>query len=44
MHDTGFAPNPFWGYCTLAVCTPNHMGVQTSEGKNVGSLDFLKEV
>lgn len=28
MHDTGFAPNPFWGYCTLAVCTPNHMGVQ----------------
>lgn len=23
-HDTGFAPNPFWGFCTLANCTPNH--------------------
>jgi hypothetical protein len=21
-HDTGFAPNPFWGYCTLANCKP----------------------
>lgn len=21
-HDTGFAPNPFYGYCTLACCTP----------------------
>jgi hypothetical protein len=20
------APNPFWGWCTLAVCTPNHQG------------------
>jgi hypothetical protein len=19
-HDTGFAPNPFWGYCSLACC------------------------
>jgi hypothetical protein len=26
--DTGLAPNPFWGYCTLAVCTLNHMGVR----------------
>lgn len=24
--DTGLAPNPFWGICTLAVCTPNHQG------------------
>lgn len=22
-HDTGFAPNPFWGYCTLATCKPD---------------------
>lgn len=22
--DSGFAPNPFHGYCTLAACTPNH--------------------
>lgn len=21
-HDTGFAPNPFWGRCTLACCKP----------------------
>lgn len=20
--DTGFAPNPFWGYCTIANCKP----------------------
>lgn len=31
-NDTGFAPNPFWGYCTLAACTPNHMGVRLQEG------------
>lgn len=23
--DSGLAPNPFHGICTLAVCTPNHM-------------------
>lgn len=27
-HDTGFAPNPFGEYCTLANCTPNHMGIR----------------
>ena len=21
-HDSGFSPNPFWGYCTLACCKP----------------------
>ncbi len=26
--DSGLAPNPFYGYCTLAVCTPNHMGIK----------------
>ena len=31
-NDTGLAPNPFWGYCTLAVCTPNHMGIRAQEG------------
>ena len=31
-HDTGFAPNPFWGYCTLTACTPNHMGVKLGQG------------
>lgn len=24
--DTGLAPNPFWGWCTLSVCTPNRQG------------------
>lgn len=22
VHDSGFAPNPFHGYCTLATCKP----------------------
>ena len=22
VQDTGFSPNPFWGYCTLANCKP----------------------
>ncbi len=30
--DRGLAPNPFWGYCTLAVCTPNHMGIRAEPG------------
>jgi len=32
VHDTGFAPNPFGGYCTLAACTPNHQGINLSRG------------
>lgn len=30
-NDVGLAPNPFWGYCTLAVCTPNHMGIKAQK-------------
>ncbi len=30
--DTGFAPNPFHGTCTLAACTPNHMGAKLVPG------------
>jgi hypothetical protein len=30
--DKGLAPNPFWGYCTLALCTPNHMGIKLATG------------
>ncbi|MDD5434121.1 MAG: hypothetical protein PH343_01700 [Nitrospira sp.] len=30
--DIGLAPNPFWGYCTLAICTPNHMGIRPQKG------------
>ena len=32
VHDSGFAPNPFGGYCTLAACTPNHQGLRLSRG------------
>lgn len=32
QHDAGLAPNPFWGFCTLAVCTPNHQGSRTQRG------------
>lgn len=30
--DSGLAPNPFWGVCTLAVCTPNHQGSRAKSG------------
>ncbi|HET7460906.1 MAG TPA: hypothetical protein VFJ82_06650 [Longimicrobium sp.] len=30
--DKGFAPNPFGGWCTLAACTPNRMGICLREG------------
>lgn len=30
--DSGLAPNPFWGYCTLAACTPNHMRIHPGKG------------
>lgn len=32
VHGTGFAPNPFGRYCTLAACTPNHQGIKLSQG------------
>ena len=46
VHDYGFAPNPFWGFCTLGHCTPNHQGIKLSPGdwilgnsqKNSGNL------
>ena len=31
-YDRGLAPNPFWGYCTVSVCTPNHMGIRLEVG------------
>lgn len=30
--DTGFAPNPFHGICTLAACTPNHCKAKLVKG------------
>jgi hypothetical protein len=31
-NDAGSAPNPFYGVCTLAICTPNHQRAELSEG------------
>lgn len=31
-HDSGFAPNPFHGWCTLATCTPNHRRANLGPG------------
>ncbi len=31
-YDTGLAPNPFHGVCTLAVCTPNHQRANLNHG------------
>ena len=42
--DTGLAPNPFWGWCTLAVCTPNRMGVRLQTGDVIaGSLTKARD-
>lgn len=30
--DSGFAPNPYFGWCSLAVCTPNHQGARLKNG------------
>jgi hypothetical protein len=30
--DSGFAPNPYFGYCTLAACTPNHQRARLDIG------------
>lgn len=44
-YDSGFAPNPFYGYCTLATCKPDirrHAGVgdwvvgSASNGRSIG--------
>ena len=30
--DTGLAPNPYWGWCTLAVCAPNRQRANLKDG------------
>lgn len=32
VSDIGLAPNPFHGFCTLALCTPNHMKARLEKG------------
>ena len=41
QEDTGLAPNPYWGYCTLAVCTPNHQGTRLKTGDYI--MGFLNK-
>jgi len=36
-HDFGLAPNPFWGYCTLAVCKSD---IRKNKNLQVGSWIF----
>lgn len=36
-HDYGLAPNPFWGYCTLAVCKSQ---IRNNAGLGIGSWIF----
>ena len=38
--DRGFAPNPFYGYCTLAHCTPNHMNARLRKDDYI--VGFIK--
>ena len=42
--DTGFAPNPFHGYCTLAACTPNHMGARLVKGNWIAGFFTDSEI
>jgi hypothetical protein len=30
--DSGLAPNPYFGVCSLALCTPNHMNARLEQG------------
>jgi len=49
-HDLGLAPNPFWNFCTLAVCKPNIRNNKNLEigdwvigtgSKKIGRLNHL---
>ncbi|WP_405243736.1 Nmad2 family putative nucleotide modification protein [Lentisalinibacter salinarum] len=37
--DSGFAPNPYYGYCTLAACTPNHMRANLVPGDIIAGVE-----
>jgi len=42
-HDIGLAPNPYWGYCTLAVCTPNHMNAKLEKDNWILGISGKRE-
>ena len=39
--DKGLAPNPYFGVCSLALCTPNHMNARLVSA--TGSLAIRAE-
>jgi len=41
-YDTGFAPNPYGEYLTLATCTPNHMRAALEEGDWIVGVESEK--
>jgi len=41
-YDTGFAPNPYGEYLTLATCTPNHMKANLKEGDWIVGVESEK--
>ena len=41
--DSGLAPTPFWGYCTLAVCTPNPQGCRAKAGDYIAGFTTKRE-
>jgi hypothetical protein len=38
-NDAGSAPNPFYGICTLAICTPNHQRARLREGNVIVGVE-----
>jgi hypothetical protein len=53
-HDSGAAPNPFWGHCTLAICKPKIrrnaragdwvVGIGAAGGPTHGKLIYAMQV
>ena len=41
-HDTGFAPNPFWGWMTLATCK-SQIRRNTASTRAIGLPGSLRE-
>lgn len=37
-NDTGFAPNPFHGWCTLLGCTPNYRNADLARGDYIAGV------
>lgn len=42
-NDSGLAPNPYHGWCTLALCTPNHKNAKLSPGDWIVGHSDIKD-